>query len=348
MQSSMLIEESRDQMDTPFLSVIVAVKNEEKCIKKCIESLLTQSFPQKDYQIIIVDGGSTDSTIRIVEEIIQKYPGRIHLLYNPKQWQSAGRNIGINLGPNSELIAYIDGHCIADSNWLESLYESYLESDSENLGGIGSIHYSPADETPLGKSIEQLFQSKLGGMGSSYMPAKQKQTVLTAPYVLYNRKALDTVGYYDEEMKIGEDFTLNYKLNKNNYKLFIEPKAIVYYYKKQSFKDFFKQMYNYGIAKAIIGKKYPKALRITHYLPSILFFLFLLFILSGLFIPSIQLITLILMLAYVSTILLYSLKISVQKKAGYFLLFMPVLYFIQHIAFSIGFYSGLLKKGWTL
>ena len=101
-----------------FISVIVAIKNEECYIEKCLDSIINQTLSKNMYNIMIVDGGSTDNTLSLVEPYLEKYPNLIILFHNPKQWQSAGRNIAITADDKSNLIAYIDGHCIADPYWL--------------------------------------------------------------------------------------------------------------------------------------------------------------------------------------------------------------------------------------
>jgi len=330
-----------------FISVIVAIKNEEDYIEKCLDSLVNQTISKDVYRIMIVDGGSTDNTINLITPYIKKYPDFITLFHNPKQWQSCGRNIAIAHDDKSNLIAYIDGHCIADAYWLENLYHSYMESKSDSLAGIGSIHCSPDDETKIGKAIDQVFLTPLGGMGTSYQPQKEKKSVMTAPFVLYSKKAVQQVGGYDEDMKIGEDFTLNYKLREKKFSLFIEPKAIVYYYKKQSFIAFFKQMLNYGYAKAIIAKKYPSSISIFQYIPSLFLLGLFVNVLLVLFLPIVIFFIGAVVLCYLILILSFTLLTTLRKQEVFYCYFMPIIFLLQHIGFSIGFLIGLFKKGWA-
>lgn len=288
---------------------------------------------------------SIDKTVDIVSQYVLNYPDLISLYINPKEWQSAGRNLAIKNAHKSNFIAYIDGHCIADKKWLQMLYSSYQELDSPLVGGVGSIHKSPKDESLIGMAIEQIFCSFIGGFGSSYKPLRKKTEVNTAPYALYKKEALEKVGLYDENMRYGEDFTLNFKLRNAGYKIFIEPNSIVFYYKRSSFHSFLKQMYNYGVTKAIIWKKYPSSITLLHYLPS-LFILFIV-ILGTLCLYSMNL----LLFAYLIIFylfILYSISFVyvILKKQWTFIVFMPILYIIEHFAYGFGFLMGLPKKGW--
>lgn len=328
-----------------FISIIVAVKNEEKYIEKCLNSLVNQDFPHDFYQIVVVDGMSTDQTLNIVKNYVREYPRLIKLYENSKEWQAAGRNLAIKLEEKTNLFAYIDGHCIADNEWLKSLYSSYKEMNNYKVGGIGSVHRSPEDELPFGKAVEQVFCSLIGGLGSSYKPANQRKEVNTAPFVLYKREALEKVGFYDEDMRYGEDFTLNFKLRKAGYNLFVDPKAIVYYYKRNSLFSFSKQMYNYGVTKAIIRRKYPSAISILHYIPSISIVFLIILIIISFFLEKVILLVFF-MLLYLSVVYFSTFMSAIAKKQWGFIGIMPEIYITEHFAFGIGFLLGLAKKGW--
>jgi glycosyltransferase involved in cell wall biosynthesis len=321
------------------------VKNEERFIGRCLESLISQNVQKNLYQVIVVDGKSTDKTTNIVNEYIKKYPSLIKLCENSKEWQSAGRNVAIKTENRSNLFAYIDGHCIADCEWLKNLYKSYRELGDPMIGGIGSIHKSPKDEQLFGKAIEQVFCSFLGGFGSSYRPSTAIKKVHTVPFALYNKEALMEVGFYDEDLRYGEDFSLNFKLRNKGFNIYVEPKAVVYYYKRNSLFSFSKQMFNYGVAKAIILKRYPSAVGIMCLIPSIsIVFLIVSIVLSvylGMSIIVISIIALYLLMVYFST----TISVISEKQLTY-INSMPKIYITQHFSFGFGFLFGLAKKGW--
>lgn len=328
----------------PKILVIVAIKNEEKFIAKCINSLIHQNFPKNFYKIVVIDGESNDDSVHIVEGLITQHPKIISLYTNPKEWQSSGRNIAILNEVECNLITYLDGHCVAHPDWLKALYFGLCRIDDKDVAGIGSVVSSPLDETSLGKAINKVFSSIIGGGGSSYRPSNTRKRVNTVPFVLYKRKAIMTVGLYDDDLKCGEDFALNHKLNCAGYKLFVEPNAIVYYYKRNSLKNFFTQMYNYGFAKAVIFHRYPRALGITHFLPIIFFLSSLLLLFLSVFDYYFQFLFFILLSIYIFVILSYTLFINFREMHLYSSL--PILFLIEHIAYSIGFIEGFIKKRW--
>ncbi|MDY6864473.1 MAG: glycosyltransferase [Halobacteriota archaeon] len=329
-----------------LITVIVAVKNEERFIEKCLISLINQDFAQDLYQIVVVDGRSTDRTMDIVEEYIKKYPDLIKVYDNPMEWQAVGRNIAIQNEKESELITYLDGHCIADSQWLRTLFNDFQAHDNPKFAGVGSLHLSPDDESTIGKSIEQIFHTLFGGIGSSFRPTVIRGEVETVPFVLFKREALEDVGLYEEDMKVGEDFTLSYKLRSAGYKLFINPKAIVYRYNRNSFYSFLIQIYNYGIAKAISGKKFPHSLSVYHYLPSVLLIFLAILGVLGVYLVELRLFFYRIVLLYAGAILTSSIVTAFKKVQWTFAIIMPLLYVVEHFSYSIGFLFGIFKKGW--
>lgn len=329
-----------------FISVIVAVKNEEKYIEKCLLSLINQDFPRNSYQIIVVDGISTDRTVDIVNKYQLIYGDFIRQYNNPKEWQAAGRNLAIQKAKSSDLVAYIDGHCIADKDWLKGLYDVLLNSD-KNVAGVGSVISSPPDESNFGKAIDRVFSTVLGAAGTSYIGKNRAMSVETVPFVLYRRKALLAVGLYDEDMRYGEDYSLNYKLRRAGYQLLVNPDSRVYYYKRKDLTSFYNQMYNYGVTKAVIRNKYPTSLKIIHYLPSLsLVVIVLVGLLGIIFYEAIYLFVLIIA-AYLCLICAISIQFAIREKKWGYIVSIPTVYVVEHMGYGIGFIAGFRKQGWT-
>lgn len=326
------------------ITIIVAIRNEEQYIDRCLDSLINQNFPKEKYRIAVVDGQSTDRSLEIVEGYKKTNTDLIDIYINEKKWQASGRNIVIRMS-GTELIAYVDGHCIIHPDWLKNLYMCLTEIFDNDVAGVGSILNSPDDESSFGKAIDCVFSSMLGGIGSSYKPSNSRMEVNTAPFMLYKSKALKEVGLYDEDMKYGEDFSLNYKLRNAGYNLFVEPKAIVYYYKRRNLIDFVKQMYNYGYTKATIFKKYKSSLGLIHLVPvfSLIFLTMVIFIniYINYYMPVLFIISL-----YFIIIAINSLSNSISKKSLYLALWMPAIYICEHFAYSVGFIAGLSRNGW--
>jgi len=296
-----------------YISIIVAVKNEEKRIRECILSLLNQRLSPDLFDIVVVDGLSDDNTLNIIKDISIKYSNRIRVYINKKELQSSGRNIGIRNSPNSKFIAYIDGHCIADEDWLYYLYSELIKR-GDDVAGVGSVVINPKDESYFGRIINSIFQSVIGGYGSSYQNTKIIKIVNTSPFALYRKSVLENINLYDESLMYGEDYDLNMRIKKEGYKLYVNPLAKVQYYKRKNISSFIKQMYNYGMGKAINFKKYKFEMG---FLPIFPFILFMIYFLTGIeeYLTNNFHFTNYLTIIYISLILLSSATIVIKEKS---------------------------------
>src|SRR5215467_2887655 len=108
-----------------MVSVIVPVRNEEAHVRACLQSLLAQNYPDTDYEIIVVDGRSSDLTLEIVKEFCRQSP-RVRNLDNPAGIVPVSMNIGIRAA-SGEVIVRADGHATYPPNYISDCVR-YLES----------------------------------------------------------------------------------------------------------------------------------------------------------------------------------------------------------------------------
>lgn len=328
-----------------LIDVIVGVKNEEKYIKRCINSLQNQTI--SDINIIVVDGLSDDRTPEIIREIIKKDP-RVKLLRNPAEVISSARNIGLK-SSDAEYVAYIDGHCYADKDWLETLYNAFLINHTKyKLAGVGSTYASPDDDSSFGKTVAYSLQTFFGGFGTAYAADDLIIKVETVAFALYERSLLKKEGItYDESMTQCEDTDFNYQIVKKGYVLLKHPKALIYQYRRESLGQFFWQMVNYGEGRFKLSVKYSETLSPHHLIP-LIFVLYILFIIICIILSLINLINidtliiiLIPLLIYIITDFIYTISIVIKhsslKHIYAFLIFPSV-----HLGYGAGFLQGLI------
>lgn len=110
------------------ISVIIPVLNEEKRISDTLEAIYRGTLIPSE--IIVVDGGSSDRTVSIIKE---NYPDVV-LLNNPERTAAAGRNVGIKKA-KGDVIAFTDGDCIVDRDWLKNIKNHFENKEIDGLGG---------------------------------------------------------------------------------------------------------------------------------------------------------------------------------------------------------------------
>jgi len=111
----------------PLLSVIIPTHNSESVIKRCLDSLTSQSIPREQFEIIVVDDGSKDKTVNIAKEC-----GADKIMEIDPCFQGEARNIGVE-NASGDILAFIDSDCGATNNWLEIILKEI--KNSQAIGG---------------------------------------------------------------------------------------------------------------------------------------------------------------------------------------------------------------------
>ncbi len=322
------------------ISVVIAVRNEEHYITRCLDSMINQDFPKEKYEILVVDGMSQDKTLEIVKNYQERFPELVRALSNPGKTQSRGRNIGISES-KGKIVAYIDGHAYADKKWLHTLAE-VLENSPRDVAGIGSIHLPPPDDTFSGKLIAHVQMSLLGGAGTSFRQKPTSRPVNTAPFVAYRKEVLEMVGLYDESLDKSEDVDLNWRIHKKGFKIIVSPNATTYYYRKYNcFSSLFRHLFGYGLWRAKFIKKHPTAIRMNTIAPPTIIAGILFLSVLSFFHPVISTLLSLTLIAYGISIFLNSVKLCIAHRDIKYLI-APIIYFLHHIGFGTGFLVGLL------
>ncbi|WP_269851117.1 glycosyltransferase family 2 protein [Methanosarcina horonobensis] len=196
-------------MEYPFVSVVVGIRNEERFIEECIESLLCLNYPQDSYEILIVDGMSTDKT----RELVQKYP--VRLLLNERKNVAAARNLGVE-NSRGDLVAFTDGDCKADPLWLITLVNE-MKTAPEDVACVGGPNLIFDTDPVFGRVVGHAQETFLGSGGSAQSKnSTKKHYVSSLPNcnALYKKNTIKEAGYFDERFVVGQDGDLNYRINK--------------------------------------------------------------------------------------------------------------------------------------
>ena len=184
----------------PLISIVIPLYNKERFIKETLDSVFNQSFT--DYEIIIVNDGSTDSSVFIVNAIEDQ---RITVLSNQNKGVSHARNFGISKA-NSDLIALLDGDDLWEQNHLENLYNLY-----EKFPDCGLYATAYNKKYFNGEKIKASYNGlakEYFGIIEDYFSASIKDGIAWTSAVLIPMKTFRKVGVFDEEMRSGQDTDL--------------------------------------------------------------------------------------------------------------------------------------------
>lgn len=233
----------------PPVSIIVPVRNEEATVEKLLNSIFNLDYP--DYEVIIIDDGSRDRT----SEVLQKFQGRIKVIRTDGIGPSAARNLGIKEA-KGEFIAFTDGDCLVDKNWLKELISGF---NGEEIAGVGGDQLSPEDDIAFAKLINRFM--KAIGFVTEYVKQSTGEELQETEHnptcnVMYKKEIFAKVGYFSEGLWPGEDVELDYRIKKAGYRLLFNPRAVVYHYRPRNLKKFVLMMYKYGLVQALLFKRH--------------------------------------------------------------------------------------------
>ena len=245
-------------------SIVIAVFNDERHIGQCLQSVLNQSLPRAQYEVIVVDDGSTDRS----GEIVRQFPG-VTYVRQDNAGPSTARNTGIILA-KGVFIAFADSDCICPPAWLETFIR-YLRQHPE-AGGIGSGQVSPPDDSAFGRALQGFLETAglLGGYVKIEIVATETDHNASCN-VMYRRKALLEIGGFRHKLFPGEDVDLDKRLVEQGYTIWFCPEIPVQHYRPSTRKAWHRMLWKYGRSSGD-NVRIHGFFRIHHYLPWIVCF----------------------------------------------------------------------------
>ncbi|HEQ98411.1 MAG TPA: glycosyltransferase family 2 protein [candidate division Zixibacteria bacterium] len=327
----------------PFITVVIPVYNEEKYIADTLGQIASQNYPRKRYEVLIIDGMSTDGTLQIAESVSCMF-SNFEILKNGKRLSSSARNIGFKRA-RGEFIIVIDGHVyIENKNLFRDMVDIFSETGLDVLS-------RPQPLTPPGNGF---FQNAVAYARESFIGHGANSTIYTSNYAgpvdpsssgaMYRKSIIHEVGLFDESFDAAEDYEFNYRIALNNKQSYISPKLTVYYYPRDDLLSLFKQMQRYGLGRGKMFNKYNEGLRSGAIAPPMFFFTLLAMTILSLFIEQLWILPLMMGGVYLSSILVAAGFVAHKKGLKYFPL-LPPIYFTIHLGMAYGVIRGLFSRG---
>jgi polysaccharide deacetylase family protein (PEP-CTERM system associated) len=312
----------------PFISVIVPVRNEARCIQRTLEQLLGQHYDPERFEVIVSDGQSTDDT-RALVQAMQAGHANLRLLPNPRRFSSAGRNLAIRAA-RGDLVVIVDGHSdIDDPDYLAHLADAFARSGADCVGRPQPLDVSGA--TPLQRAIGAARSSRLGHHPASFIYSAEERFVPPQSVaVAYRRWVFDSVGYFDEDFDACEDVEFNHRLDRAGCRCFFTPKVRVRYHPRPSLLGLFFQMRRYGQGRLRLLAKHPGTFSLSSLAPAAFLLGLVAGPLPGLFSPWLLAAYAGAVGFYVLVVLLTSLFIAFQNRDWRLLPWLPLVFVTVH------------------
>ena len=322
------------------ISIIIPCYNEERYIAQCLESILASDYPSDHMEILVVDGGSTDRTVQIVQRL-QKEESCIRLCHNPKRIAPAGMNIGIKEA-TGEYIFILSAHAEYADDYFKKLVEKIAFYQADCTGGV--LQTQVKHKTPTSLAIKEVLSHPFGvGNASFRTGSTEDRSVDTVAFGCYDKNVFERYGYFDESLVRNQDIELNKRIINGGGKIYLIPDAKAIYYARENLEALAKNSYANGywnILTAFYTKKLS-SLSARHFVPLAFVLSLIVPLFAAIWVGGAAWIALLSLLSYFSLVIITSIQVKQYTEISLWHLVQA--FGTLHLAYGIGSLAGLFK-----
>lgn len=233
---------------SPFVSVVVPVRNGAETLGDCLASIMASDYPVDRREIVVVDNGSSDGTA----DVVRRFP--VRCVTEPKRGHGNARNRGITEA-RGELLAFTDADCAVAVNWLRELVSGF---DDPSVAAVAGDMIALPPTTPAERYVSTRKPSQTEWALGSRRPWFHFASAAV------RRGAFERVGLFDPRFTGGcEDLDFAWRLHEAGLVVRPRPHAVVFHRHRTNPRKFFMQQLGTGGGQAMLRRKYPHAMRWT-------------------------------------------------------------------------------------
>jgi succinoglycan biosynthesis protein ExoA len=329
----------------PKVSIIVPCYNEEATICHLLDSILAQTTPREQMEVVIADGLSVDATRTLITAFQQEHPDlSLKVVENKVRTIPSGLNLAIK-NASGEMIVRLDAHSAPIPEYVARCVDALESGKGANVGGVWEI--KPGAQTWVAESIAVAAAHPLGVGDAMYRLKAKAGAVDTVPFGSFRRSLIEKIGAFDETLLANEDYEFNTRVRQSGGVVWLEPSIRSVYFARSTFGALARQYWRYGFWKWRMLARYPSTLRWRQALPPLfvavligLGFLSACFVLARIFMAA--------QIALYLTALISAGLISAVKKQKFTLIFgLPLAIVTMHVSWGSGFLWSMLTNWFT-
>lgn len=244
-------------------SLIIATFNRLSELQELLETVSQIDFPREQFELVISDDGSQDGTGEYIKNTV--FPFRLKYLYQENKGPGEARNYGMREA-NGEYFIFIDSDCLIPADYLKCVDKALQEQHFDAFGGPDDCHPS---FSPLLKAINYSMTSFIG-TGGSRGSAKSVTKFYPRSFNMgIHRDVFESIGGMND-LRHGQDMDFSARIYNAGFKVGLIPEAIVFHKRRTNLRRFYKQIFNWGVARINLGRMYPDMLKPVHLFPAVL------------------------------------------------------------------------------
>lgn len=242
-----------------YFSIIVPVYNRPAEVDDLLKSLTAQSC--KDFEVLIVEDGSTVKCRDIVEKYVSEIP--VKYFYKENEGRSIARNYGIEHAVGDYFV-FFDSDCVIPADYFNVLKTALEQNYVDCFGGPDAAHESFSD---IQKAINFSMTAFLTTGGIRGGKVQLEKFVPRSFNMGYSRRVWQTVGGFRE--MFSEDIDMSMRIRKAGFSIALEREAYVYHKRRVDLKKFCRQVYVFGMSRITLYLLYPESLKLVHLAPAV-------------------------------------------------------------------------------
>lgn len=255
-------------------SIIIAVYNRLEEVKELLDSAEKMEGDRELFEFLFVDDGSKDGFREFIEQYRSGSGLQIRAVYQQNQGPGAARNHGMREARGNYFV-FVDSDCMFPPCWLQEIEKAQNEHHYDAFGGPDTCHPS---FSPLLKAINYSMTSFIGTGGTRGNKKHVGRFYPRSFNMGISREVHETIGDMGG-LRHGQDMDYSMRIYNAGFKVGLIPDAYVYHKRRTSIPKFFRQIFNWGVARINLSRRHPHTLKLVHLLPAIL--------ISGLFLLEI-------------------------------------------------------------
>ena len=323
-----------------FYSVIVPCYNRQDEIQELLQSFLMLKFDARRLELIIADDGSSDNTRQVAESFCNRLAFPLHFFSQKNQGPGAARNMGMEKA-RGDFFIFIDSDCTVPPDWLQQIDRRLSELWADAFGGRDSFR---PDFPDLLKAINYSMTSFITTGGLRGRKGKKLAKFYPRSFNMgLSRQLYQKLGGFGS-LRHGQDIEFSHRMIKSGTRIIYINEAIVYHKRRTSLKKFFRQVFNWGVARINLYRIDPGMLEPLHAAPAVVTLGFGWLVLGSILFGPVWLATQWLFGLAISVLLISGVHAAIKYHSPAMLYLVPIVMPIQIFGYGLGFLLAFLYR----
>lgn len=323
--------------DSPFVSVVMPIRNERTHIDGALAGIFAQDYPPDRLEIVVADGESDDGTRDLLESLAGSKP-HLRIVENRGRIASTGLNAAISAA-RGEILVRADAHSTYAPDYIRACVETLQATGADNVGGPART--KPADSSGWGAAISSAYHSPFSVGGARFHDVEYEGRADTVTYGCWPRKTFERFGMFDGELVRNQDDEHNLRIVRGGGLVYQSPRIRSWYQPRSSLRTLFSQYSQYGYWKVRVIQKHKLPASPRHVAP--------IAFVTGLAVGAVLApLSRAFAVAYLAALVVYTVlsvafSIAAARRSSWKLLpRLPLVFLTYHVAYGWGFLRGVI------